>query len=359
MNHFRRWIWVPLLAVSGLALLISVQGSTAEPPEAPAVRKVKVAEVRRQPTVRTVRFPGVLRAKDRANLAFTLGGRLIAKYVEEGDLVEKGQTLALIDQEPFKHAKNQAEARILEIQAQVRQARNDRDRVEKLFKAKAVTEEEWERTHARMEGIEAGLSAAKAAKAEAERQLTETALRAPFSGQIVSTHLEPGEFARPGVPAMILSGSDGLEMAIQIPETMIGHLVKGNEVTVDFPLSGNRQVQAVVTNVGSASEGNGLFPVTVRFPSGNNLRAGLSAVIHLQIRDQAAIAVPVTSVINPGGSRPQVFQVVDGKLRRTDVEVHGLREGWVSVSGTLSEGDLVIAGGHAGFIEGDQVEAIQ
>ena len=359
MNHFRRWIWVPLAAVCGLVFLVTTQGSTTEPPaEAPA-RKVKVVKIRRQPTVRTVKFPGVLRAKDRASLAFTVSGRLIERNISEGDRVEKGQILAMVNQEPFRLAKNQAEAKIREIEAQVRQAKNDRERVDQLYKAKAVTKEEWERTNARLDGFEAGMSAALVAKAEAERQLKETVLRAPFSGQAVSTHLEPGEFAGAGVPVLVLSGSGVLEMAIQVPESMIGHLQHGSEVTVEFPLTNHEKVKANITKVGSAAEGNGLFPVTVQCPPGSKLHAGISAVVHLKVEDLTALAVPVTSVINPGGSRPQVFQVIEGKLKRTEVAIHGLREGWVSVTGPLKEGDLVIAGGHAGFIEGDRVEAIQ
>ena len=66
-------------------------------PPAPQVRPVRAVTVERRAEGETVSLTGHIRAKDQANLAFRLNGRMIERLVHVGDVVKEGQVVAKLD----------------------------------------------------------------------------------------------------------------------------------------------------------------------------------------------------------------------------------------------------------------------
>lgn len=359
MSHTRFWLGLVLFCFALIAIFSFGNPVQPEKPQQRPLKKVTVAQVRSQPSEHIVKFPGTLRSKNRAHVAFTVGGRLENRPFKEGDHVTKGQPLAKIDQQPYLLAKAQAFSKVEEVRAQMQQAELAKTRADNLLEAKAITKAEWEQIAMRRDSLIAGMNTAKAALGEAERQLKETQLRAPFSGTITSIHLEPGEFAHPGSTVLTLSGSSGLEMEIQIPENMINQLTMGQQVRISLPMISKEAIFGAISKIGGASSGKGLFPLIIDFPNVTDLRPGYSAVANLSLKDSAAIAIPIAAVINPSATQPIVYKLIDGKVTKVQVRVAQLRERWVSISGDLNPGDQVITGGHPGLLEGDQVEVVQ
>ena len=359
MSRFRIWFLLPL---SGLIFysLLTLGGSRNESLKTvPLPRYVTAAQVRAQPNERTAQFQGVVEAKDQATLASTMGGRLITRPVRIGDAVRKGSVIATLDPEPFLLAREQAQSRVQQIVAQLSQATAARARADQLLKGKAITQAEWEESFARAQSLEAGLAEAEAGLSEIERQVGETVIRAPFSGEITAIHSEPGEFVGPGNGIVSLTGLNSLEITVDVPESMIASISIGNLCQITFPFFKDRQLQGQVAHLGTAGSGSNLYPVRLTLPEDASIRAGFSAIVQLNFRDDASVAVPVSAVINPGSTQPQVLKIVDGQIETLPVEVNQLRQGWVSIAGAIAEGDLVVISGHAGLLDGDVVEVVQ
>jgi multidrug efflux pump subunit AcrA (membrane-fusion protein) len=70
---------------------------------------------------------------------------------------------------------------------------------------------------------------------------------------------------------------------------------------------------------------------------------------------KGALSLPLTAVLNPGGERPQVFVVRDGRAHAVAVEVATLSGARVTVAGALSPGDRVVVAGVSRLIDGDAV----
>ena len=140
----------------GAALVLALPaGQQTGGDETPALRRVRVAAVENAGSRKTVRFSGVVRSADRANLAFSIGARLAERPVEAGEQVAAGKVLARLHDRKLRLAVDQARASLAEVQARRVQARSERARVERLHQSKAATTDELEQIVALAEAVEA------------------------------------------------------------------------------------------------------------------------------------------------------------------------------------------------------------
>ncbi|MEZ4466813.1 MAG: efflux RND transporter periplasmic adaptor subunit [bacterium] len=302
-----------------------------------------------------------------ADLAFQAAGRLAQRPVQVGDRVEAGARLARLDPAPQQHAARRQRARIARLDAELAQAGRDLDRLARLSARDAATTQALEQARTGVAALEAGRREAAAGLAEARRQRTEADLVAPFAGTVVAVYAEVGELVAPGRPVVALAGAGGLEVAIEVPETVVADLHPGMAADVFFPLL-DQQVTATVSQVGADAAGAGrLFAVLVALPDDAPLRAGLTAEVVLATPRPAGLAVPLAAVVDPAGGRPRVFRVQDGVARRVPVVVAELADGGrVVITGSGGEGqaplqadDAVVVGGHFALLDGDPVARVE
>jgi RND family efflux transporter MFP subunit len=357
-------------------------GDDSRDPSAMRLKHVRVAAVETARDQRELRFSGTTRAATRARLAFATSGRLVARPVEVGDRVRRGQLLAQLTDREVHNVVATARASLAELAARRAQSERDHARAEQLAAAKAATGEELERTAAAVDALAAAEQAAAARLEEAQRQLEETSLRAPFDGTVTDVHFEPGEYARAGMPVITLSGDGEIEVEVEVPESVVPHVAVGDQVDLVLPAlswdsfgaaDSGRTVAGRVKSVGRTTDGAGrLFPVVATFEAGGagepaaGVPAGATVELVLRLTSDQALALPIEAVVNPGGRRPAVFRVAGGaggerRVEKVAVEVGSLLSVpggavRVVVRGDLAAGDLVVTGGQRGLLDGETVE---
>lgn len=323
----------------------------------PTTRAVRVAEVSVGDDERAWHFYGVIRSARRATLSFTLGGRLLARPVEVGMRVERGQLLARLDQRPLIHSREATQATLAELDARLAQQQRDRARTASLFEAQAVALSELEAVDSGLEALRASRQATGARLAEARRVVGEAVLRADFAGEIVEVFLEPGEYARPGEPVLSISGGEELEVQVEVPEAAVLALREDTRVEVSLPLLEDQRMAGKIVSIGDAApERGGLFPVLVRLEADDGARPGMTAALMVETRNRQVKRVPVAAVVDPSGERPGVFVVESGKVRRVPVRLGAVDGPSVIVKGELSAGERVVVAGHQYLLDGDPVD---
>lgn len=352
-----RWTLPVVLLVGSVLLSLSAASDAPIPPAPHAARPgVRVALVEPARVVRSARLSGVTRARHRARLAFETGGRLVERTVEAGARFRAGQVLARLDARPLDNTVATAEAAVAEIAARLDQQSRERDRTHRLFDAGAASREEVEQIDAGVVGLRALADAAAARLREARRASAEGVLVAPFDGTVVAVGLQAGEFASPGATVLEVAGDGAVEVEVEVPETFVDALRPGEAVRVRLPFAG-REVTGTVATRGAAAGGVGrLFPVVVAIDRTAGVLAGMTAEIEVVAGGAQALSVPLSAVVNPGGARPAVFRVVDGRAERVAVELGGIVGDRVAVSGGLAAGDRVVVAGAAMLADGDLVE---
>ena len=345
------------IASSGVLVAGPARDAPAPDPRAePQPRTVTASPVEPSSVRQTRRYYGVVRAAERAALSFTMGGRLIERRVDVGDRVEQGAVVARVDPQPLANAVAAHRASLAELEARLALRERERKRDVDLFAAGAIADAARDQSDSAVQTLKAAREATEVNLRESRRLLAEASLTAPFAGVVVEAQLEPGEYARPGVPVVTLSGSGRLEVDLEVPESVVLALPPGEAVTVDLPLAEEMGVEGRVRSVGTASAGTGLFPVLIDLGAPETVRAGMTAEVAVPVKLPQALTVPVAAILDPSGRRPIVLVVRHGHAYRIPVKIGPIQDDRVIVNGQLGEGDLVVTGGHTFLLDGDPVE---
>lgn len=351
--------FIGLLTI-GIAVVLgagTVSQGTEPDGTAGAARTIRAEQVELATDAREARLPGVTRSTRRAALSFTIPARVIARPVEAGDVVRAGQIVARLDDAQYALAHRGATAALAELDVRLAQAQRDQARVARLVEANAATSEELEEVSSVTATLTAAREAAASRVDEATRLLNETVLYAPFEGTVTRVSGEPGEWTSPGSTIVEIAGSEGTEVRVEVPESILPLVTPGSAVKVDLPMSG-RDVRGRVVSVARASTGPGsLFPVIVALDSSPRVAAGLTAEVVLPLHSPPELTVPLAAVIDSGASRPSVFRISNGKVSRIRIEPGRILGDRLTVSSSeLVEGDMVAVLGHTALVDGDVVE---
>ena len=299
-----RSLFLGLLFLSLAVALWAMPARQNDTEDAVSQLRVVLDSVHETHVHRRVHFAAVTRARDRAVLSFTVPARVTYRPVEEGDPVAAGQLLARLDDREYRHAAEAARAGVAELSARYDQSRRDLRRTKELAAANVATAAALEQAGAQAAALASQLQGAKARLNEAERLLAETVLEAPFSGTVTGLHIEPGEWAAPGQPAVELAGDGPVELKVEVPESIVTRLQVGQSVSVVLPFSNHAAASGRISSVAKAAISAGrLFPVKVDLDHGPGVRAGLTAQVQFDLSSDKVLTVPLAAVVNPGASQ--------------------------------------------------------
>ena len=249
----------------------------------------------------------------RVNLGFRVGGRLDRILFEEGDVVEKGQTIAELDKAPYEDALaaaaanvekakadyerlqagnrpqeiEQARATVYERDAGLKVLESDFKRAIKLIDDKVITLQEFETIVARhdeamarkrlaeetlnllVEGFrkediavgKAQLSAAQANFKQAQTALADTVLVCPNDGVLLTRIEEVGAVVREGQIVATLSLKNTVWVYVYIPEHELGNVVEGMSAEI---YTDSKPKEPYIGHIGSISPEAEFTPKTVQ-----------------------------------------------------------------------------------------------
>jgi len=262
---------------------------------------------------------------DEVRVASRYGGRVTQLHVREGDRLQPGQLIVELDAPELRARRDQAAALLAELEAgprtneivaaqaewQARQAelalaRLEAKRATELFAQNTVSEDQRDQAVARVNTLEQQVRAvesryqllregtrpetiaqARARLAEIATQFAEMQISAPAAAVMESLHVKLGDVLAPNRPAatLLLTGHDWVR--VYVPETWLGLIRVGQEVSVRTDTPGvftgmveqiNRQAEFTPRNVQTADERiKQVFGVKVRLPAETDkLRPGMS-----------------------------------------------------------------------------------
>jgi RND family efflux transporter MFP subunit len=338
---------VALLVITAVAAAVVHATASREPDRREGPRVVPVMTVMHDDGARALRASGLTRSAQRADLSFTVGGRLVERPVEVGDRLTSEDLIARIDPRGFENALAAADARTREVRANLGRAYRVRRRTRVLSDEDITSTADLEQATANVAALHAARAAARSQGEEAQRLLSETLLKAPFDGVVEAVLVEP---------ITILSGDTGMEVEVEVPESFVHRIAEDDRVMIDLPLADISGLTGVVRRVGASAGSVGRqFPVVVRLDSDERIVPGMAAEVTFTVRTGHGISVPIESVIDPGGDRPAVVVVREGRAERVEVEVVDLVEDRARVRGEVVVDELVIVGGHGALVTGSEV----
>jgi RND family efflux transporter MFP subunit len=199
------------LAVPGTLLLAMLSfvalrlGRAKEPPAAPPLQAVTVAEVPEREITEWDEFTGRLEAVDVVEIRPRVSGYINRVAFDEGKEVAQGEVLFEIDPRPYQAELARAEAELERARSAAALARSEVVRASKLVQAQAISREEYDsRSSAEAQGG-ATVRAAEAAVETARLNLQWTRVRSPIAGRVSNAMVTPGNLVEAGPPATLLT----------------------------------------------------------------------------------------------------------------------------------------------------------
>ncbi len=217
-----------------------------------------------------------------SRVATRIPGLLAEVRVREGDRVEAGQVLAMLDSRPLQAEIARAEAAIAQADDQVRlaaaqlaqsqtecdYARTQLGRLQSLRQRQFVSADQFDSASTRaascgsvinaaQAAVEAARSAAKVAEAGRKRldvDLADSTIRAPFSGYILYRLAEQGEVIAAGAPLFTLVSDSEIYLTVFLPAEVAGQLAAGDEARLQMDAKPDEWVAAKVTFVAPEAE---------------------------------------------------------------------------------------------------------
>lgn len=359
--HLRRPWPLPFMALMLTALLGLTGCSEKVEPAAEttaAPRPVRVAVARQSESATDIRIPGVLRARQRATLAFLNDGYLADRQVELGERVSAGTTLAMLYNPALQPGLAAAEADVRAARTRLQQLEIDTRRQAALVERELVSDDALEQTRTSRDAARATLEQAEARLDEARAQFEDAALRAPFDGSIVDFMVEPGDFARAGQPVIAIADDTRLEVRVHIPQSRAGSIAAGQAVDILLQDSG-RTLSGQIRERGLAAPGSPV-PVVVdpAEDASSDLYPGQPVYLQFSLPVSNKVRIPLNAVIDPGTGAARVFVVRDGHAEQVGVELGRLDAGQVEFFGPIQAGEPVVVAGQANLLDGEAVRVI-
>lgn len=329
-----------------------------------AVRPVAWAPVQ-SADGRAVRYlSGIVRAGERAPLAFEIGGRVARVDVDVGERFAAGDTLATLDATALELELDEREAALAEAEAALADGRRDFERKRRLYRDGVEAEAPYLTAKARLATLESRAEVARTLIERARERLDDARLVAPFAGAVAKRSAEPAEFVQAGTPVLeVLGDGGGREIEVRVPDNMIDRLDVDGEHVVRLVRPAARELGARIVEIGSRAMAGASFPVTLRIDEDERApRPGVVAEVRFALRGEAGIdgesmRVPSTAVVagTEEASHVFVFDADSARVERRAVRLRSLEGDDAIVSGELAAGDIVVTGGASFLADGQAV----
>ena len=339
-----------------IAALFVAAGCGEEKPAAVKAPLVRSERVSTGEAAGAVNYAGSVRGRYEKNLAFQVGGRIIARAVNVGDRVESGAALMEIDADDIAQRANQADAQVSAAKAQLDLADANLARYRELYAAQAVPAAVLDQYETGYEAAAASYRQALAQAAEGHNAVSYTTLRADADGVISAVLAEAGETIAAGQTVVTLVQAGELEVEIAVPEDRLADVPVGREVAVSFWALGAASVPGTVREVAPmADPTTRTYRVRVAVPKPPaGLALGMTANVAVGKAPTAAVRLPLAAIYQTGDA-PSVWLVgEDNKVTLQKITVEGYEGNDVLVRG-LADGDVVVTAGVHKLREGDEV----
>jgi RND family efflux transporter MFP subunit len=354
------WSWTPrckaiatfaLMAPLGLAL-ISCQKKEA-PETQQLARPVKVMEVQNTGVAKVVEFPGQINAVQKSWKAFEVPGRVVQRFVKEGENIKKDQVLARLDPRDYQYAYDSAKAQ-----------HEAAEQVATRFTELSALSDKRAVSLQKLDLAQRDLRKATAQLQQAKKALEDTKLIADFDGRVAQILIDDFTNVVAKENVMLIQDNSLLEIVVNLPESAVALPIKG-ETTADKVEKTNPEVilsvfpdQAYPATYREASEhpdpATRTYEVKLTFSPNDNdqVRPGMTAKVRAYIPanttpDLEGFPVPVHALVSQDEDSSFVWKLdpVTRTVSKVSVTLGSTVDETTVVKGDLKNGDLIVISG--------------
>jgi membrane fusion protein, multidrug efflux system len=309
--------------------------------------------------------PGTVQAWNTVSVRSQVDGKLWTVDFVEGQQVRQGDILAEIDGRALKATMDQAIAKKGEDQAQLAMAQKDLDRYQVLLQRQAIPQEQFDQQQAKVDQLNATVSADQAAIDGAEVQLSYATIAAPIGGRVGIRQVDPGNIihANDTNPLTVLTLVKPAAVIFSLPQSKLSDaheaMLRGPLSTIALDQDGKKTLAQgeVLLIDNQIDQSTSTVRLKARFANDDER---LWPGEFVRVRAQVDIRRNAVTIPSPALQRgPQGFYVWVVQPTNTaeprDVDAMPVDENLTIVTKGLSPGDRVVVDGQSRLESGAPV----
>ena len=349
-----------LLFALGLLMAGCSRSSAASVETKPAVMAkvhVDTVTIAEQAVPKLLRLTGVLSSNERTDLAANASGRVTKTFVERGDHVAQGALLAQLDARSAALSRAEAEANATSTSEQLKNARTDCQRYVGLLAKGAITQQEYDKQATSCQTQAASEEAARARAAQAVQTISDSSIRAPFSGVIAERFVHVGDYVHADTRVVTLLVDNPLRLELTVPEANVASVHPGVAVSFQSVAVPGRTFTAVVKYMGGEirEATRDLVVEAVTDNADHALLPGMFVTAELPVGEVTLPVVPAQAIVSHNEVE-NVFAVVDGHLEERVVQVGPRAGNLVAIADGVKTGETVAVSPPPTAVDGAQTE---
>lgn len=366
-------------SIAGLfALIVTGCNSSASQSSAPPPPTVTVSAPVEEEITQYDEFTGRFRAIERVEIRARVDGYLQEIRFTDGQIVQKGDVLFVIDQRPYQIALEQAQAELDRAVTQLELSKKELERAQNLKESGAVSQELIDRRNQEFLSAKAAVNSAQAAVHTAELDLEFTEVKAPVSGKISENFVSVGNLVSGGLSSATMLtrivSLDPIYFTFEASESeLITYLKNGSfesEIRGDEPQTVTARLlgEEAFTHTGrldfidnEINQSTGTMRVRAVFQNDDFLLTpGMFARVKFSaIGEQRELLVPDKAIGSDQSMRYVLVVDDSSKVARKFVETGNLHNDLRIIEEGLSRTDRVVINGLGKVIPGQTVNVNQ
>jgi len=302
-------------------------------PSAPPPSPVEVAQVKVDTVTEEVSTIGTLKPDESVVIKSEVAGRIQAIEFIEGQKVEAGAPLILLDASEYKALLEQNNATLV-------LNKQSYDRIKDLFNKQLTSRQTLDEAKSKLDESKAKLAVDKV-------RLDKMTIKAPFSGILGLREVSQGAYIIPDQPLVRLDKLDTIKLDFKVPEIYLSKINRGQTVTVILDSFPAKEFTGKVYAMDLAvEEESRTLLLRAKLPNLNlELQGGLFARVKLVLSQrEKALLIPEQAIVPQGGDS-FVFKIQEDKAILTKIKLGQRRTGDVEVIEGLNANDFVITAG--------------
>jgi membrane fusion protein, multidrug efflux system len=306
-----------------------------------ALAKTKIA--------RTIDYTATILPFEEVNMAPSTPGRIDKIYVEEGDRVNKGDKLFLMDR-----------TQLYQLELQLSNLQKDLDRIDTLLRSGSAKQQQYDQLKTQYDVLKTNVDFMK----------ENTIMKAPFYGVVTGKYFENGEMysgaptTQSGRSAIVtVMQVNPLKVNVNISEQYYPLIKTGMKAEITADVYKDEVFTGTVYRISpTINSGSRSFITELELPNNNNkLKPGMFVRVAMDLGEVETFVVPANTVLIQEGTNIRFLYLMKNNVaERVEVELGKRFDDKVEIlSDKIKEGDLLITEGQARLINGDKTEQVK
>ncbi len=344
-----------------LALMaaLALSGCSKKVEKTEDLRPVRAVTVSPAGASAVVELSGEVVPRYESRIGFRVGGKIIARKVEVGTVVRRGQLLMQLDATDLQLGQAQAKAAVAAADSNLSLAKAELERYRELRQKNFVSQAVLDAKDAAYKSALASHEQASASLKVQANQTGYASLVADADGVVTGIDAEVGQVVSAGAPVVRIARTGETEVRVSIPEDQVELLRKAVDVKVRTWAHPGEALAGHVREIAPVADpSTRTFTAKVAIPkAGNDVRLGMTATVAFASAAAPGIRLRRTALFH-NKDATSVWVVDKGAVHLVPVQLAGASGNDVLIAAGLDHGQTVVTAGVNMLREGQKVTVL-